>query len=70
MKLYTKAHGAKVGHTPLNFFTASPLTATQTTNLIINLDHDEWILDDDSKTLADSGLGTSHSVFATPDHAL
>jgi len=25
----------------------------KTTNLIINLDHDEWILDDDSKTLAE-----------------
>ena len=29
----------------------------QTTNLIINLDHDEWILDDDSKVLVDVGFG-------------
>lgn len=29
----------------------------QTSNLIINLDHDEWILNDDSKTLADTGFG-------------
>jgi hypothetical protein len=29
----------------------------QTTNLIINLDHDEWILDDDSQLLVDLGLG-------------
>ncbi|EMD34494.1 hypothetical protein CERSUDRAFT_117338 [Gelatoporia subvermispora B] len=28
----------------------------KTSNLIINLDHDDWILDDDSKTLADCGL--------------
>ncbi|KIJ69542.1 hypothetical protein HYDPIDRAFT_172910 [Hydnomerulius pinastri MD-312] len=28
----------------------------KTTNLIINLDHDEWILDDDGKTLADVGF--------------
>ena len=29
----------------------------QTTNLIINLDHDEWIFSDESKTLAESGFG-------------
>jgi len=28
----------------------------KTTNLIINLDHDDWILDDDSKVLADYGI--------------
>ncbi|KAF9066845.1 hypothetical protein BDP27DRAFT_1329839 [Rhodocollybia butyracea] len=28
----------------------------KTTNLIINLDHDEWILDDDSKTLGEFGF--------------
>ncbi|KZT03420.1 uncharacterized protein LAESUDRAFT_729226 [Laetiporus sulphureus 93-53] len=28
----------------------------KTSNLIINLDHDEWILNDDLKTLADCGL--------------
>lgn len=27
----------------------------QTINLIINLDHDEWILDDHSKTLVEIG---------------
>lgn len=26
-------------------------------NLIINLDHDEWILDDDQATLASLGFG-------------
>lgn len=31
--------------------------ARQTTNLIINLDHDEWIIDDDDKILADLGFG-------------
>lgn len=31
----------------------------QTSNLIINLDHDDWILDNDSKTLADYGFGES-----------
>jgi len=29
----------------------------QTTNLIINLDRDDWILDDDSKLLVDVGFG-------------
>ncbi|KAJ7580983.1 hypothetical protein C8J56DRAFT_958740 [Mycena floridula] len=33
----------------------------KTTNLIINLDHDEWILDDDEKMLADLGFGGSQS---------
>ncbi|KAI0270780.1 hypothetical protein BGY98DRAFT_235763 [Russula aff. rugulosa BPL654] len=28
----------------------------KTTNLIINLDHDEWILSDDGKSLSESGL--------------
>ena len=31
----------------------------QTTNLIINLDHDEWILDDDNAVLATIGFGMS-----------
>jgi len=37
----------------------------KTTNLIINLDHDEWILDDDAKLLADLGFEneTEVSVF-------
>lgn len=40
------------------------LMNSQTTNLIINLDHDEWILNDLSKKLVDVGAGTfdlSHS---------
>jgi hypothetical protein len=31
----------------------------KTTNLIINLDHDEWILGDDDGILADLGFGMS-----------
>lgn len=53
-KLYTKAHGAKVVPYPSN---ALFLKFGKTTNLIINLDHDEWILDDDSKTLSALGFG-------------
>ncbi|KAI0086658.1 hypothetical protein BDY19DRAFT_959653 [Irpex rosettiformis] len=34
----------------------------KTTNLIINLDHDEWILDDDSKLLADVGFENETEV--------
>ncbi|KAL7283086.1 hypothetical protein PYCCODRAFT_1447903 [Trametes coccinea BRFM310] len=34
----------------------------KTTNLIINLDHDEWIFEDDSKTLADMGLENESEV--------
>ncbi|KAI0060830.1 hypothetical protein BV25DRAFT_902551 [Artomyces pyxidatus] len=34
----------------------------KTTNLIINLDHDEWILDDDAKTLAECGLENESEV--------
>lgn len=37
------------------------LILCQTTNLIINLDHDGWILEDDTKMLADAGLGRSGS---------
>ncbi|KAG8835363.1 hypothetical protein FRC17_003846 [Serendipita sp. 399] len=44
-KLYTKAHGAKV----------LPIT----TNLIINLENDEWILDNDDTLLAEAGIGKS-----------
>lgn len=32
-------------------------TVIQTANFIVNLDHDEWILEDDSKMLADLGFG-------------
>jgi len=34
----------------------------KTTNLIINLDHDEWVLDDDSKSLADYGFENETEV--------
>ncbi|KAG6861750.1 hypothetical protein C0995_012755 [Termitomyces sp. Mi166 len=34
----------------------------KTTNLIINLDHDDWILDNDNKTLADCGFGVSSAL--------
>ncbi|KAI0831789.1 hypothetical protein BC628DRAFT_1349788 [Trametes gibbosa] len=35
---------------------------SKTTNLIINLDHDEWIFLDDAKTLADLGLENESEV--------
>ncbi|KDQ59401.1 hypothetical protein JAAARDRAFT_205458 [Jaapia argillacea MUCL 33604] len=44
MKLYTKAHGAKMD------------------NLIINLNHEDWILGDDTKTLADYGFENETEV--------
>ncbi|KAN0115958.1 Uncharacterized protein family UPF0538 [Russula decolorans] len=34
----------------------------KTTNLIINLDHDEWILFDDGKTLSECGLENETEV--------
>jgi len=34
----------------------------KTTNLIINLDHDNWILDDDSKLLVDVGFENETEV--------
>ncbi|THV05026.1 hypothetical protein K435DRAFT_826539 [Dendrothele bispora CBS 962.96] len=34
----------------------------KTTNLIINLDNDDWILDDDSKTLAEVGFENETEV--------
>ncbi|KAH9830942.1 uncharacterized protein C8Q71DRAFT_862081 [Rhodofomes roseus] len=34
----------------------------KTTNLIINLDHDDWILSDDSRTLADCGFENETEV--------
>ncbi len=37
----------------------------QTSNLIINLDNEDWILDNDDKTLAQVGLGT-FSFFSPP----
>ncbi|TCD62617.1 hypothetical protein EIP91_006631 [Steccherinum ochraceum] len=35
---------------------------SKTTNLIINLDHDDWILDDDSKLLSDIGFENETEV--------
>jgi len=34
----------------------------KTTNLIINLDHDDWILDDDSQLLANVGFENETEV--------
>ncbi|KAG6376038.1 cytoplasmic protein [Boletus reticuloceps] len=34
----------------------------KTTNLIINLDHDDWLLEDDDKILADVGLENETEV--------
>jgi len=34
----------------------------KTTNLIINLDHDEWIIDDDSKILTELGFENETEV--------
>jgi len=34
----------------------------KTTNLIINLDHDEWILSDESSPLSDCGLENETEV--------
>ncbi|KAJ1976164.1 hypothetical protein H4R34_004083 [Dimargaris verticillata] len=43
LKIYTKAHGAKM--------------ANQTNNLIINLDNNEWILSNDHDMLDYHGIG-------------
>jgi len=77
LKRYTVAHGHKV----ISRLTGLPsdraaymlcslrsiysLTILQTTNLIINLDHDDWILDDPNKTLADLGMGMSLYLIYT-----
>lgn len=37
----------------------------QTTNLIINFANEDWILDDDSVTLASVGMGQSHGSTST-----
>lgn len=39
--------------------------SAKTTNLIINLDHDDWILNEDNKVLADVGIEheTEVSIF-------
>jgi hypothetical protein len=41
----------------------------QTSNLIINLDHDEWILDDMEQTLAQIGAGTC-LMLSSPESML
>lgn len=45
------------------------LPLPQTTNLIINLDHDEWIFEDESQTLADLTLGQSRQSCRVSDSA-
>ena len=45
------------------------MAGIQTTNLIINLDHDDWILSDEGKTLAESGFGACSPNSARPHHA-
>ena len=39
------------------FYVCADFLRIQTTNLIINLDHDDWIFSDETKTLAESGFG-------------
>jgi len=43
---------------------------SKTSNLIINLDHDDWILDDGTQTLADAGFEneTEVSLFNRADY--
>jgi hypothetical protein len=36
--------------------------SSKTTNLIINLDHDDWILDDEDKLLVDLGFKNETEV--------
>ena len=43
-----------------SFYRKSWAYYTQTTNLIINLDHEEWILGDESAILAEIGFGSCH----------
>jgi hypothetical protein len=57
MKLYTRAHGAKVCGIDNRSCQNIVSCTWQTTNLIINLDHDEWIIDDDNMVLAYLGFG-------------
>jgi hypothetical protein len=67
--LYTQAHGAKVQWLWAKSFTCALISCDgiQTTNLIINLDHDEWIFSDESKTLAESGFGAYGPCTDTRD---
>ena len=68
LKLYTRAHGAKVPH-PSSLLVSlcsewrseigSLVEVKQTTNLIINFENDEdWLLRDDGATLATLGMGS------------
>ena len=50
LKIYVKAHGFKV--------CCNRHQADQTQNLIINMDNEEWTLNDDEQTLEDAGCGT------------
>ncbi|PAV23474.1 cytoplasmic [Pyrrhoderma noxium] len=57
-KIYRNLAQAKDNETPfldtLKLYTKAH--GTKTSNLIINLDHDDWILDDGSKTLTELGF--------------
>jgi hypothetical protein len=58
LKIYTKAHGSKVIEAGLQMLPNEVHEVVlQTSNLIINLNNDEWILDDDDAILADLGIG-------------
>jgi hypothetical protein len=60
IKLYTKAHGSKVSDEGGRRETLElMLSRTQTTNLIINFENEDWILQDDAATLASVGIGRS-----------
>jgi len=49
-----------VNHDTIKLYTKAH--GAKTTNLIINLDHDDWILDDDSKLLMDVGFENETEV--------
>ena len=63
LKLYTKAHGSKVGSAQ-TLDRRCRIDAVKTSNLIINLDHDEYILGDDNATLASCGTGMLGLIFS------
>jgi hypothetical protein len=65
--LYSKAHGAKVW--AVCSFLRDLHRVEQTSNLIINLDHDEWILEDDAQTLLQREFG-QHSDTVLHDSLL
>ena len=57
LKLYTRAHGAKVCGQELAQC-CDDNAPMKTTNLIINLDHDDWILNNENENLGVVGFGT------------